>query len=56
VADDTVYVLTVTNPDGTTYDPPLNSNTGIAVYGDQDLSQRLAAIEAAGKTAHVRPA
>lgn len=50
------YVVTVTNPDGSSYDPPFNNGGGVAAYGDADRDRRVAAAEKAGKTAHVRRA
>lgn len=55
-SDQPTYVLTVTNPDGSSYDPPFNNGGGVAAYGDADRDRRVAAAEKAGKTAHVRRA
>ncbi|BBA99262.1 hypothetical protein RVR_5804 [Actinacidiphila reveromycinica] len=57
---DKTYVVTASNPDGTPYTDALGKHAvvtgGAAAYGDADRDERVAAIEAAGLTPHVRPA
>lgn len=56
----TTYVITASHPDGTPYRDEVGQATGrpssVAAYGDQDRDWRVALIEAAGLTPHVRPA
>ncbi|MCX5209789.1 hypothetical protein OG689_10885 [Kitasatospora sp. NBC_00240] len=57
---DTAYVITVTHPDGTPYQDQISANlhtpSVVTVYTTDDRDQRVAAIQAAGLTPHVREA